>query len=347
MFKTIQVLNQDVEVRIGPSDFHYKTLSKFKRCGVYIVWNKISKKGYVGSSYNIGGRFKSHFDALQGGLHNRKLQRSWDKHGGSAFEYHILELCCEEEQFDIEDQWIQRLDSYENGYNCTPSAHIVSVWTEERLQWLTERSKKWHAEGILGTPEMREATSIRMLKMHSEFPELIYNEKWKENTNKALLERNSSQKQKDAVVASWTEERKEKQRKLTAEHNRTPEMIQVVTARIQAINADPEFKKKTIERNKSEEMRKLNSVRLKKQWEDPNFREKMKGLNRSTRNKGVRNVMLTAFGETKQLCDWADLSGISGTTISRRLKRGLTLEQAVIQPDKFGNYYKYNLEKEP
>ncbi|WP_313489182.1 hypothetical protein [Stutzerimonas nitrititolerans] len=51
---------------------------------------------------------------------------------------------------------------------------------------------------------------------------------------------------------------------------------------------------------------------------------------RSEQNRNRRNTLwIEAFGERRCAADWASISGISQTTIRRRLERGMTPEQAV------------------
>lgn len=45
-----------------------------------------------------------------------------------------------------------------------------------------------------------------------------------------------------------------------------------------------------------------------------------------------RTRMVTAFGETKSLADWADAKGIRQDTLARRLSRGLSAEEALSRP---------------
>lgn len=52
-----------------------------------------------------------------------------------------------------------------------------------------------------------------------------------------------------------------------------------------------------------------------------------------TRNKRT-TIYLTAFGETKSLADWAEEKGIDANVIRRRIKRGLSVEEAIETPTK-------------
>ena len=61
------------------------------RGGVYIIWNSINKRFYIGSSWNMRSRFKSHLSCLIRNKHtNRDFQECFNKHGIKAFEFAVL-----------------------------------------------------------------------------------------------------------------------------------------------------------------------------------------------------------------------------------------------------------------
>lgn len=89
-------------------------------CGVYLIRCEVSGHGYVGSSKVMKRRWKSHRTQLRGGRHsNFKLQAAWNKYGEAAFSFNILELCSEDNLREREVEWIAKLDTFKNGYNCT------------------------------------------------------------------------------------------------------------------------------------------------------------------------------------------------------------------------------------
>ncbi len=48
-----------------------------------------------------------------------KLNNAWKKYGEENFEYEILCFCDEGDLNEMEQMYIQKFDSYNNGYNCT------------------------------------------------------------------------------------------------------------------------------------------------------------------------------------------------------------------------------------
>lgn len=93
--------------------------------GVYSIKNVVNGKVYVGSAAkSFRKRWNQHLWALRKGIHHcQHLQRSYDKHGESAFEFSILELCAPEMCIQSERELIERCDATGTlGYNTLPAA---------------------------------------------------------------------------------------------------------------------------------------------------------------------------------------------------------------------------------
>ena len=95
-----------------------------KSAGIYCIWNTITNKYYVGSSFNIEKRFKQHKYQLRKNEHcNYHLQYAWNKYEENDFQFLIMadELNIEDliicEQF-----WMNQLNSIKDGYNLCPVA---------------------------------------------------------------------------------------------------------------------------------------------------------------------------------------------------------------------------------
>lgn len=94
-----------------------------KICGIYSIGIE-GQKLYIGSSVSIKRRWAAHRCNLMANRHHSiKLQRAWNKYGEQNFKFKILEeveesmLLIEKEQF-----YIDKYDSFHNGYNSTPIA---------------------------------------------------------------------------------------------------------------------------------------------------------------------------------------------------------------------------------
>ena len=98
-------------------------------CGVYFIRNLANDKVYVGSSINIFTRWKRHkYELKNKKHHSEKLQRAFEKYGEINFEFCLAESALNGEQATlIEQKWINKLDSFVNGYNINPFANNVGL----------------------------------------------------------------------------------------------------------------------------------------------------------------------------------------------------------------------------
>lgn len=93
------------------------------RTGIYKITNVINNKVYVGSAINIDLRWKEHLNDLKNNKHHSiKLQRSYTMHGKENFIFQVIELCDKNLLIVKEQEYINYLNSYKNGYNCLPIA---------------------------------------------------------------------------------------------------------------------------------------------------------------------------------------------------------------------------------
>lgn len=94
--------------------------------GVYAIRNIVSGRIYVGSTSRLNRRWADHKSLLERGKHHsRRLQRSWTKHGPSAFSFEILEQVDSLRDLLVAEQtWIDRLNAacQQRGFNVLPLA---------------------------------------------------------------------------------------------------------------------------------------------------------------------------------------------------------------------------------
>lgn len=87
--------------------------------GIYKIENKINHKVYVGQSIHIESRWKTHQKELRENKHgNSKLQNAYNKYG-DVFEYTVLAECSKEELNNLEQFYIKKFNSKNDGYNET------------------------------------------------------------------------------------------------------------------------------------------------------------------------------------------------------------------------------------
>lgn len=86
--------------------------------GIYAIHNIINNKYYIGQAGNIHNRWIQHKSRLKCQNHeNKHLQASYNKYGKDAFQYFVIEECDVEFLDDKEMFYIQKYNSYKNGYN--------------------------------------------------------------------------------------------------------------------------------------------------------------------------------------------------------------------------------------
>ena len=113
--------------------------------GIYYI--KFNNKYYIGKDFEINKlkRIKEHINILKKNSHyNTYLQRAYNKYGHANMEYGVLkELdCSKEELSEIEKEYIQKYDSYHNGYNLTLGGEggLGIIISEEAKKARSERT---------------------------------------------------------------------------------------------------------------------------------------------------------------------------------------------------------------
>ena len=146
--------------------------------GIYRITCYYSGLSYIGSAVDIRVRWGAHRRALRRNRHHSiHLQNAWNKYGESAFEFLLIEIVeNKEELLSREQWWLDRLDTYKNGYNCTPLAgsHLGRKASDESrkkmsLAQLGKKRSPEHcrriSEGRLGL-KLSEATKAKISASH-------------------------------------------------------------------------------------------------------------------------------------------------------------------------------------
>lgn len=88
---------------------------------IYQIKNLINGNLYIGQTVNFLARKEKHLSCLRRQVHdNPYLQKAFNKYGEEAFEFSILheEECDQERLNQLEEEYIAKYNTYENGYNC-------------------------------------------------------------------------------------------------------------------------------------------------------------------------------------------------------------------------------------
>lgn len=129
--------------------------------GIYMIWNNVSQKFYIGSSINVHYRWTKHKRLLVIGNHpNIKLQNTFNKYGIDTFEFFVLELVEDKNNLLTREQyWIDFIPPIFNIIRDVRKSSLGTKTKEEVLQRLsiirkgkkhTEEFKKKAKERMIG-----------------------------------------------------------------------------------------------------------------------------------------------------------------------------------------------------
>lgn len=91
-----------------------------KMIGIYKITNKINNHSYIGLSTHIEDRWNYHKTAYNWNREKSKiLYKAFQKYGIENFYFEVLEECPISELCEKEQYYIDKYDTYKNGYNMT------------------------------------------------------------------------------------------------------------------------------------------------------------------------------------------------------------------------------------
>lgn len=111
---------------------------------IYLLFNKKSRKMYIGKSFNPYYRFKKHMSNLRCNHHiNKALQADFDKYGENSFTYCVLERCTNTSEPHRERYWMIALRTYidKYGYNGN-DPYFLSRGNKNKTFYSAEDNKK-------------------------------------------------------------------------------------------------------------------------------------------------------------------------------------------------------------
>ena len=99
-------------------------LDDLSKRGIYRIFSKETNKSYIGSTWkSFKTRWKQHLSKLNtNNHHSKELQNAFNKYGSDSFICEILEIVTNPEVLlEREAYYIEKYDSYHNGYNENPN----------------------------------------------------------------------------------------------------------------------------------------------------------------------------------------------------------------------------------
>lgn len=151
--------------------------------GIYSITNLINGKIYIGKTEeSFKRRWWHHIACLNGNYHNNKhLQSSWNKYGQDNFEFEIIHVYNNEEDLNVvEIEFIEKFDSFNNGYNLTKGGegNVGMKHTTESKSKIGEKNRL----NMTGK-KMSEETKLKMSESAKGY---IKSEEHRENLSKSL-----------------------------------------------------------------------------------------------------------------------------------------------------------------
>ena len=133
--------------------------------GIYAIIHTPTGRRYVGQSVRIEVRFREHRKSLRRGEHyNAKLQRAWNAHGETEFQFTILEECIADNLTEREQFYIDQ-EAYFNLSLCVEAPMRGKLHTTETR---AKMSKAWETrdphvnKGAVRTDECRAKISAAL-----------------------------------------------------------------------------------------------------------------------------------------------------------------------------------------
>jgi len=107
---------------------------------VYRIKNKINNKNYIGiTSRSIEERFNEHISRASCNHRNSRLYAAIRKYGVDSFILTEIDKSDNEDAVrKLEEKYIRKFDSYENGYNCNYGGHGFLVFPDEIKKKISE-----------------------------------------------------------------------------------------------------------------------------------------------------------------------------------------------------------------
>ena len=111
---------------------------------IYKIVNLVNDKIYVGKTNlpSIQDRFKQHkLDSSKMSLNKRPLYSAMRKYGCDNFSIELLEECDWKDADEREKYWINKLDSYRNGYNATLGGDGKAYFDHDKIIELLKQGR--------------------------------------------------------------------------------------------------------------------------------------------------------------------------------------------------------------
>lgn len=152
--------------------------------GIYEIVNLYNEKVYIGSSKNIERRWNEHIYQLRDNKHHSiKLQRAWNKYGEENFEFNILQSVDNiNDLFPIEQEWMNKTNCCEQGYNISEFAGEVPYYISKRKKEDKIKKQNYYKDEIsklkdicLNSINYNELIDLQINIREKEYSAIVFN----------------------------------------------------------------------------------------------------------------------------------------------------------------------------
>ncbi len=113
--------------------------------GIYRIYNRVSKKSYVGQASNLRRRLGTHLRRLKQSSHSQPvLGKAFSKYGPEFWSFEVVETCPRTRLTEREQHHVEVFKGLTDGYNCAPIQSGVQV-SELFVAIARAAAKKFHA----------------------------------------------------------------------------------------------------------------------------------------------------------------------------------------------------------
>lgn len=186
---------------------------------IYKIYNDINDKVYIGKTLDtIENRFESHKkDSIRERLEKRPLYNAMNKYGIDKFHIELVEECELNDLSIREIYWIEKFNSYKEGYNATKGGDgkvlydynlIVDLYKQGLTgkeitkiikcdEWVVRQALKLAGENSYVNMIKKSSKEVAMLDSKTEeiiqkFPSQIEAGRWLQKNNKTMEKRAES-----------------------------------------------------------------------------------------------------------------------------------------------------------
>lgn len=133
--------------------------------GIYKITNAITNLSYIGQSIHIEQRWREHKTRYK--TENTKFYKAIQIYGIENFIFEVLEECTAEELDEKEKYWINKFNSFQNGYNSNQGGQSQTIDNSEIIYSLWDQG--YSVSDIILKTKLSHSTIYNYLNCYSNY----------------------------------------------------------------------------------------------------------------------------------------------------------------------------------